>query len=277
MPLLRPPIRRPPPASASAARPSADAHLRQRVQAARSARCARRIRSKRCGMSLVRRLEEIDASVGALECPHCTTRFVRAEWADLGDPLTCDGCGVSGLIPRRARVADRFPEGIGSRFTPIPEALMDHAEELGFGARELLVVWALERHRRSGGELVFPSVARLASLTQLSERTVKRSLQQLVALGHVGRARARWRGTSRLASNRYDLAPLWQRVADAEHAAAAAGLAVPRATGHSRREPQDSVTREVDAVQRDACLERETPDGARACARGVRAGSEGAR
>lgn len=207
-------------------------------------------------MSLVRRLDEVSSDTVALECPRCRTRVSRAHWDLFGDPLMCSECMESGLIPRRAGVCDRFPEEIVAPFTPLPEALMDHAAALGLGSRELLVIWALERHRRTTGDLVFPSIGRLAALTQLGERTVKRSLRQLVELGYVARIAARRSRTARIASNRYDLTPLWEAIA-AEAAGSSTGRCDPRGQGQSGRLPQANVARQVDAVEPDASLKTE--------------------
>lgn len=196
-------------------------------------------------MSLVRELDEVRPDVIALECPHCGARYGRADWSDLDEPLSCLYCDQVGLVPRRPRVADRFPGDIGTRFTPMPEALMDHAEALKLGSRELLVLWALERHRRSAGDLVFPSIERLALLTRLSERTVKRSIQQLVDLGHVTRHQARRTRSARMASNRYDLSSLWDSVAT-RAASDPAGQSGPPPRGQIVRLPRARTAREVD-------------------------------
>jgi hypothetical protein len=165
---------------------------------------------------LVRYEHEIAAGVRVLECVQCREKYPADEAIDLGTPLTCV-CGGVGFIPRRiARIAERFPEEIAGKFTPLPDALQDHAKALGLSGRELLTVWALERHRRAMGDRVFPSVVLLAKLTQQSERTVKRGLQVLNEKGYVRTERYRWIATGRRASNRYDLDGLWRKVAELE-------------------------------------------------------------
>lgn len=165
---------------------------------------------------LVRYHDEIAEGVRVLECVQCRDKHSAALAEDLGEPLTCP-CGSVGFIPRRvAKVADRFPEEIAGKFTPMPDALQDHAEALGLTGRELLIVWALERHRRAMGDTVFPSVERIAKLTCQSDRTVKRGIQALVEMGYITVTRCRWVATGRRASNRYELDELWHRVAEME-------------------------------------------------------------
>jgi hypothetical protein len=165
--------------------------------------------------ALVRSLEEISDDVVLLECVHCAERHQGAEFEGMGEPLACIGCGLSGFIPRRAnQMADRFPPALAQNFTPLPNALLDRAEELSLGAHELLVVWALERHRRVAGDEVFPSRQRLAQLTRLSEPSVGRATGKLARLGLIARRQGRWRDSGRRAVTRYDLDPLWRTVAE---------------------------------------------------------------
>jgi hypothetical protein len=79
-------------------------------------------------MSLVHRLEQIDADVVAPECQACGERYDRDEFENfelLVDPLQCPAtdCSAGGMIPRRAsNLVERFPAELAARFTPLPDA-----------------------------------------------------------------------------------------------------------------------------------------------------------
>lgn len=164
-------------------------------------------------MSLIHHVDQVEADVVALQCHVCGAAHDPDEFdAD----LRCSSCGTGGLIPRRhTSIAKRFPPPLGRRYTPVPEALMDHAEALGLGPHEMLLVIALERFRRAMGDEVFPGRLTLARLTRLSEHQVKRASTKLVELGLIrrrqpGNADEKRRGR---APNRIDLDPLWHRLA----------------------------------------------------------------
>ena len=70
----------------------------------------------------------------------------------------------------------------------------------------------LERHRRLTGDIVFPSRAKVAKLTGLSNATVKRTIAKLVRRGLITRQK-RFREDGAQTSNAYNLDPLWEKLA----------------------------------------------------------------
>ena len=179
-------------------------------------------------------------------------RYVGAELqALLGfDALVCldPDCRAGGMIAHhRGSVDERFPGPLSSRFTPIPDALMDHAAALGLGTNEMVIVWALERHRRAIGDEVWPSQQRLSELTRLSVPTVKRSITKLVKLGLLTLRRSYFKDTGRRAPNRYTLDGCWQKLADRETASSTMGHSEPWSRDHSepwRETASSEVTRD---------------------------------
>ena len=183
-------------------------------------------------MSLIHRSDQVTSDVVALSCHVCRMRYVGAELqALLGfDALVCldPDCRAGGMIAHhRGSVDERFPGPLSSRFTPIPDALMDHAAALGLGTNEMVIVWALERHRRAIGDEVWPSQQRLSELTRLSVPTVKRSITKLVKLGLLTLRRSYFKDTGRRAPNRYTLDGCWQKLADRETASSTMGHSEP--------------------------------------------------
>lgn len=170
-------------------------------------------------MSLVHRVSQLADDVVALECHRCRASFRRDEIEVEGDELFCGDpeCRAGGLIAHRtALISERFPAEIATPWTAIPDALMDHRSELDLGPHEILVVIALERHRRAMGEeghRTYPSRQTLAHRTGLSEASVKRAIARLARLGLIRRWQPRFVQTGIKANNRYDLDPLWDRLA----------------------------------------------------------------
>jgi len=125
--------------------------------------------------------------------------------------------------PNKSTVRSKFPGKLGTKFVAIPAGLFEHREALDLEALDLLIVIALERHRRERGAEVFPSLKTLGAATGLSERTLRNRLSRLDQLELVP-SRPR-EGTS----NTYDLEPLWQRIAGLAGSPTPAGDAgVPR-------------------------------------------------
>jgi Helix-turn-helix domain len=235
---------------------------------------------------LVHRASQVGADVVALQCHACGRRYTGTELhviLELGTDvdLQCahPDCGAGGLIPHReSRIDERFPAEIATPYMPIPLALLDHRAALGVGAHELLVVVALESHRRTMGDIVWPSYERLVKLTGLSESSVKRATANLVKTGLIERDRPRSK-KGRLSINRYCLDPLWERLADHAHRGSPAthgdaetttghpdpwtpapntpttGHIDPWTTGHPDPPPQVTLTPEVDVVEADPLLE----------------------
>ncbi len=169
-------------------------------------------------MSLIHRPDQITGDIVALECHDCHERFAPDDElasGSLGD-LACPSCGTGGLIPhRQSKLHERFPAAIAQPFTPLPEALMDHRAELGIGPNELLVIIALERHRRLMGDLVFPSQERIAGLTGLSVSSTARAIKRLRSKKLVSCSRPGIRGGAGGRGHvRYDLDPLWVALAN---------------------------------------------------------------
>lgn len=130
------------------------------------------------------------------------------------------------MIPNSASpVQDRFPDEIGTPFTALPEALGDVAGQLGLTPHSLLVIWALERHRRRRHDVVWPSLERLAELTCMSTHQVKRATADLVSAGLLTRTK------SRSGVSIYDLEPLWQAVATAHQCTKGESSSEPQRTG----------------------------------------------
>ncbi|HEX3804973.1 MAG TPA: helix-turn-helix domain-containing protein [Solirubrobacteraceae bacterium] len=187
---------------------------------------------------LIHRADQITDDVVSLRCHACKTPYERDErgWfaGDHGNDLSvADGelrcttpddeyiCNVSGFIPRRRlqpgnKIAERFPAGVlGAGFTAIPNELYDHRVELGLDSNELALIPALERRRFERGDEVWPSRKTLAEKTGLSVRTISRAIANLERKGLLGVRQPgnATQGVGR-ASNRYDLEPLWGRLAD---------------------------------------------------------------
>ena len=165
-------------------------------------------------MSLVHHPDQIGADVIALECHHCHHRHSLDETALLGDPLRCIECGTGGLVPHAAsRLGERFGDAFTGAWTPLPEALMDQRAALGLEPHDLLIIWALERHRRVMGDVVYPGQQKLAALTGLSIHQVRRTIRRLIALELIIRhAQPGSRGKGGRARVQYDLDPLWHRL-----------------------------------------------------------------
>jgi hypothetical protein len=172
-------------------------------------------------MSLLRRADELTDKVVALECPSCHARYDGDAIYDqiFGDVLRCSECNYGALIPRyrQSPVTDRFPANVATPYTPLPDALLDHARALGMNSNELLVVIALERYRRHLGDEVWPSRETLSTFTCLSVDQVKRAVNKLVENGLVERRQPGASGKRGRSSNRYCLDPLWGRLAKLEH------------------------------------------------------------
>lgn len=166
--------------------------------------------------------------MNGLTCVQCQARYAIDEAPAVSDgSFQCGSfegeaaCNCSGMIPRFARrVSERFPPEIAAPFTPMPDALMDHREELDLSPRELLVIWALERHRRTMGQAgatTYPSRKTLEQRTGLSDSSVKRAVSSLVEKKLLRRsqpAAAFASGKGGVdANNRYDLDPLWEQLA----------------------------------------------------------------
>jgi len=171
-------------------------------------------------MSLIHRFSEVGAGVVALECHTCSARYTEAQFELLGEggnaAMLCEQCGRGGFIPHKGwRMEDRFPLELASRFTPLPEALMDHRERLRLEPNDLLLIWALERFRRSMGHEVFPSRARLMRLTDRS----RWQLQQAISRTKLGGRQERRDGPSYR-----NLDALWLRVAALERRPADDGI-----------------------------------------------------
>jgi hypothetical protein len=168
-------------------------------------------------VALVHRREQVGVDVVALECHACGMRYVGPEIDEIlaFDELRCPDpeCGAGGMIARKAsRLEERFPDALARRFTPLPDALMDQACALGLGPNELLVIWALERHRRLMGDVVFPSHRKLANLTRLSVPTVKRALAKLVKAELIEQ-QPHFRADGGRTTSQYNLDGLWQALA----------------------------------------------------------------
>ncbi len=181
---------------------------------------------------LLYRADQITDDVVSLRCHACKALYERNEheWFtgkhgnDLGGSdgeLRCTTpdddfvCNVSGFKPSRGggKVAERFPSPLGSSWFAVPRALVKYRRQLELEGNEVVVVLALEDYRQRGGE-VFPSHARLAEETGFSVHQVKRLTASIAQKGLLkrsqpGRGRTRGRGT-----NRYDLEPLWERLAE---------------------------------------------------------------
>lgn len=163
-------------------------------------------------MALIHDADEIPTGTLSLECHNCGKIYLAADMDDA--ELRCEGCGASGFIPRRAAAtAQRFPAPLGQSFVPVPTALLEHAGALGIGPHEVLLVIALEKHRRLMGDEVFPGRQTLARLTQMSEHQVKRSSSKLVMLGLITRRQPGNTNQLGRGANRYCLDPLWERLA----------------------------------------------------------------
>src|ERR1700727_1184063 len=126
---------------------------------------------------LLHRAGQVTGDIISLECHGCRARYAGDQLDELliFDELRCldPQCGSGGMIPHRtSRVEDRFPLPLTTSFTPLPNALQDRAQELGLGPHELLLLWALERHRRAMGDEVFPGRSTLARLTTMREDQV---------------------------------------------------------------------------------------------------------
>lgn len=227
---------------------------------------------------LIHKTDQIPADAAVLECHSCGTRYSgeSLEYLTAYHELRCieEGCGAGGFIARStAKLTERFPGALASAFVPIPTALFDHRAALGIGPNELLVVMALERHRRALGQEVFPSQKTIAAMTGLSVRTVKRSVTVLVKAELVRRRLVYHGDSGRRASNRYDLDPLWAKLAafDAEGQSdpwvaatapetAPTGQSGPWTTGQNCHSPGATVAPEVEVKEEEA-LEKETPTG----------------
>lgn len=167
--------------------------------------------------SLVHRSDQVAVDVVALECHRCRVRYSGDELVELlgFEELTCldPDCRAGGMVAlRRSTLAERFGEAFTGAWTPLPEALMDHAGNLGIGSNELLVIWALERHRRALGDEVFPGQQRIAGLTGLTIYQVRRALAKLVHRGLIDRRQPGREGKRGRAKVRYVLDPLWTAV-----------------------------------------------------------------
>ncbi len=172
-------------------------------------------------MSLVHRADQVGPDIVALGCHRCGARYGGDQLNEIlsFDELQCleSDCHAGGMIPYRSSTIDeRYPAPLSERFTPLPEALMDHRSALNIGPNELLVIWALERHRRAMGDVVFPGQARLAALAGLSVHQVRRALTKLVGAGLVGRDQPGAGGKRGRARVHYHLDPLWERLAELE-------------------------------------------------------------
>lgn len=160
-------------------------------------------------MGLIHRADQRAPEIVALECHNCQARYSGDRIEDLGDPFVCTACGFGGMIPSSVvRAGDRLPPELADRWTMLPDALLDHAGVLGLGPHELVLIWALERHRRVLGEPVWPSRNRLEELTTLSEGQLKRANTKLQRLGLVTRGQAHYLKSGAFATNRYDVGPL---------------------------------------------------------------------
>lgn len=170
-------------------------------------------------MSLVHYVEDVDSDrLVALTCPQCKQRHTGDDLDEIlelsGDGLRCVtlDCGASGLVAHyESQIAERFPESIATPFTPLPYALLAHRDTLGLGPHELMVIWALEHHRRAPGDEVWDED--LVERTGLSADKLKRATSKLVRHGLVTRRRSRM-SDGRLGTMRYRLDPLWQRLAE---------------------------------------------------------------
>src|SRR5690349_16546212 len=111
-------------------------------------------------MALIHRRDQIPRDTIALQCPRCQDQYSGTGMNEIlcEEELICPGCGLGGMIATKtSTIAGRFPSRLAADYTPMPNALMDHADELGLGTDELVLVWALERHRRLMGDEVWPS------------------------------------------------------------------------------------------------------------------------
>lgn len=208
---------------------------------------------------LIHTADQLEADVVAVDCVKCGRRYGVDEFRVMD---LCYDCNCGGFIPRRiTRVEDRFPPELASRFTPLPEALMDHAEALGIGPHELLVIWALERHRRMSGDEVWPSRQTLQRLTRLSRGQVTRAIGKLRPL--LNPYQPRFPDSGRQATNRYTLDFLWSAVTDLEQGVQPSTVAHQWAT--DRGSPANLTVAhqwatEVDTQEENALL-KESPVG----------------
>ncbi len=189
---------------------------------------------------LIRTADELEPGVVAVDCVKCGRRYSADEFRVME---LCYDCNCGGFIPRRIpRVEDRFPPELASRFTPLPEALMDHADALNIGPHELLVVWALERHRRVSGDEVWPSRQTLQRLTRLSRGQVTRAIGKLRPLLNPYQPRF---NSGRHATNRYTLDFLWSAVADLERGVEPSTVAHQWATVNSEKADKSAANATV--------------------------------
>ena len=224
-------------------------------------------------MSLVHFTREVAADVVALQCHACRKRYTGADLDHMiggADELACRDCGAGGMIPHReSSIEERF--GVWARFTPLPDQLMDQRSALGIGTNELVVIWALERHRRAMGDEVFPSRERIAELTGLSVATIKRVVAKLADAGLIRRRQIHYKDSGKKASNRYDLDPLWTAVFTAGQCdppseqsslpTPTAGQTDPRTAGQIITPPRVTLTQEVDVKEEVDALREVDPVG----------------
>lgn len=151
-----------------------------------------------------------------LECVQCRQLYEVGEDGIEGGE-NCPECKCEGFIPRRADLPHKLPEKWpGSvddrhRFVALPSALLEHRAALGLTPLHLVLLLALEDHRRRLDDVVFPSIERLVEMTGMSERSVRNQRDELVQLGLLRTYRKRRRGANGGVTH-YDLAPLVDRL-----------------------------------------------------------------
>jgi DNA-binding transcriptional ArsR family regulator len=114
-------------------------------------------------------------------------------------------------VGRRAFEAKWGAEVAEAGFVMVPALLLERVPELKLTATQLQLLIVLIRFWYFSDKMPFPSVARLAQLTGLSERSVQRSMSSLRKAGLIAVRQGRKRNGEAL-SNIYDLSPLIARL-----------------------------------------------------------------
>ena len=113
---------------------------------------------------------------------------------------------------KRPSARSTMPDNIAKQYTEVPTALWEHGGELDLDAATRALVVVMWSHRWYADSKISAGPERLAELSGLAVKTVRRRISELAERGLL---RIERRGASKYAPvTNYDLSPLWEALAE---------------------------------------------------------------